>query len=167
MAKIIALVLFSVFISSGLCSSCANLDVSSSSFTTQDATIVSKIAYISEFTVKCSSGEVGSLYAEVDNNVVPVSVVGSNKFQVSWVEDPKTAQSGDRKVRIFNEDGFATYRKVLRAGECPSTVPELFSISVNHPGAYSGPWLKSEFIATILSLFVAYFAVMSRAKLLE
>ncbi|CAH1955657.1 unnamed protein product [Acanthoscelides obtectus] len=167
MAKIVSLVLFSIFVSSGFCSSCSNLEVSSTSFTTQDATIVSKIGYISEFTVKCSSGNVGSLYAEVDNNIVPASVVGTNKYQVSWIEDPKTAQSGERKVRIFNEDGFAAYRKVLRAGECPSTVPELFTVLVNHPGAFSGPWLKSEFIATVVSLCVAYFAVASKAKLLE
>lgn len=69
---------FSVVISS----SCSKPEVTSNSFSTQDATIVSNIAYISEFTVKCGSGDIGSIYAELDGNVVPVSVVGPNRYQV-------------------------------------------------------------------------------------
>lgn len=70
-------------ISAVICSSCTNPEVTSKSFTTQDATIVSNIAYISEFTVKCDSGDIGSIYAELDGNVVPVSIVGPNRYQVN------------------------------------------------------------------------------------
>nr|XP_023024242.1 translocon-associated protein subunit delta-like [Leptinotarsa decemlineata] len=151
----------------GLCSSCSNPEVTSTSFTTLDATIVSNIAYISEFTVKCSSGVVGNLYSELDGNISPVSIVGSNQYQVSWTEEPKTARKGERLLRLFNEDGYTAYRKAIRAKEDVSAVPALFTVVVNHPGAFNGPWLKSEFIATILSLVIAYFALVSRSKVVS
>lgn len=67
----------------GYSDSCSNPEVTSKSFTTQDATIVTKIAYISEFNVNCGSGKVTSLYANINGNVVPVSVVAPNTYQVS------------------------------------------------------------------------------------
>ncbi|KAJ8976558.1 hypothetical protein NQ317_014211 [Molorchus minor] len=149
------------------CSTCVNPQVTSKSFTTLDATIVSNIAYISEFSVQCSSEEIGNLYAELDGNVFPVSIVGSNKYQVSWTEDIESARSGDRVIRFFDEDGYTTYRKAVRSGEDISTVSPSFTVTINHPGAFNGPWLKSEFIATILSLVVAYFAVASRSKVVS
>lgn len=64
---------------------CKNSEVSTTSFTTQDATIVSQIAYISEFTLKCSNagGEKISLFAEIEGRLTPVARIGPNKFQVS------------------------------------------------------------------------------------
>lgn len=63
---------------------CSNPEVTSKSFTTQDATIVSHIGFISEFSVKCSSGQVSSLYAQLeDGSVIPVAVVGPQAYQVS------------------------------------------------------------------------------------
>lgn len=74
---------FFAFVSSGLCSSCTNPQVTSKSFTTQDATIVTNIAYISEFSLECSSGTVSHLYADVDGIIVPVSEIAPNTYQVS------------------------------------------------------------------------------------
>lgn len=52
-------------------------------FTTQDATILTNIAYIAEFGVQCQSGAVSNLYADIGaNNLVPVSVIGPNSYQV-------------------------------------------------------------------------------------
>lgn len=86
---------------------------------------------------------------------------------MSWTEEIKIAKSGERSVRIFDEDGFTAVRKALRAGEDISTVNSLFSVAVNHPGAFNGPWLKSEFLAAALSLVIAYLAISSRSKLLS
>ncbi|KAJ8945610.1 hypothetical protein NQ314_009137 [Rhamnusium bicolor] len=154
MAQLLFLAMIFAVLSVGLCSSCSGFEVTSKSFTTQDATIVSNIAFISEFTVKCGSGELESLYVELDGNV-------------SWTEESKLARTGDKVIRLFDEDGYTTYRKALRAGEDVSTVPALFSVVVNHPGAFNGPWLKSEFIATAISLVIAYFALASRAKVVS
>jgi len=161
------LFVFLGILSAGYCSSCSNPDVTSKSFTTQDATIVTNIAYISEFSVKCGSGAVSHLYADVEGVIVPVSEIAANKYQVSWTEEIKNARRGDVTVRLFDEDGYAALRKALRAGEDITTLSPLFTVAVNHPGAFNGPWLKSEFLAAALSLVVAYLALSSRAKLLS
>mgnify|MGYP003347284200 CR=1 FL=1 len=149
------------------CNSCKNLEVSSQSFTTQDATIVTNIAYISEFTVKCESGSLTHAYADVEGVIVPVFEIAPNTFQVSWTEEIKNARVGQINIRLFDEDGYTGLRKVLRSGEDISTVAPLFTVSLHHPGAFNGPWLKSEFLAVALSVIVAYLALSSRSKLLS
>lgn len=61
---------------------CENPQVTSKTFTTLDATVVANIAYVSEFEVVCKSGSVTNLYADTEGIIVPVSVIGTNKFQV-------------------------------------------------------------------------------------
>ncbi|XP_028140133.1 translocon-associated protein subunit delta [Diabrotica virgifera virgifera] len=158
------LVAFFTIISASFCLGCTNPEVSSKSFTTLDATIVTNIAYISEFSIKCGSGKLGNLYAALNGHISPVSLVGNDKFQVSWTEDIKTAKSGDRLIKLYDEEGYVAYKKASRANEDVSSVPSFADVVVTHSGAYNGPWLKSEFIATILSLIVAYVALASRAK---
>ncbi|CAH0562170.1 unnamed protein product [Brassicogethes aeneus] len=167
MAKLLFFATVVCAVSGILCQSCKNPQVTSKSFTTQDVTIVTNVAYIGEFDVKCASGAVNALYAEIEGNLVPVSVVEGNKYQVSWTEEAKLAKRGDRVVRVFDEEGFTAVRKAIRAGEDASSVSELFNVVINHPGAYSGPWLQGEIVATIVSLVIAYFAVVSRSKVVS
>ncbi|KAK5639255.1 hypothetical protein RI129_011747 [Pyrocoelia pectoralis] len=157
----------SVLFYTGYCESCKNVEVSSKSFTTQDATIVTNIAYISEFIVKCGSGSLSHTYADVDGTIIPVFEVGPSTFQVSWTEDIKNARRGEVNIRLFDEDGYTALRKALRAGEEISSISPLFAVSIYHPGAFNGPWLKSEFLAVALSVVVAYLALSSRSKLLS
>ncbi|KAF5272856.1 hypothetical protein FQR65_LT00452 [Abscondita terminalis] len=167
MNQIFQLLIFSVICYSGYCNTCKNVEVTSKSFTTQDATIVTNIAYISEFTVKCGSGSLSHAYADVEGIIVPVFEVAPNTFQVSWTEETKNARRGQINIRMFDEDGYTALRKAIRAGEDISTISPLFSVIVNHPGAFNGPWLKSEFLAVALSVIVAYLALSSRSKLLS
>merc|ERR1712136_385371 len=72
---------------------CSNPTLSSTSFTTQDATILTNIAYVSQFKLECD-GEAADipLFAEVGGK--PLSVVKSketNEYQVSWVEETQKA----------------------------------------------------------------------------
>lgn len=77
-------VLLSV-ISSALSASCNNPEVSAVSFTTQDATVVTNIAFVAEFSLKCSnSGATANLYADINGNVVPVAIIGDQKYQVGY-----------------------------------------------------------------------------------
>lgn len=92
--------------------------------------------------------------------------LNKNYLQVSWTEEIKTARRGDIAIRIFDEDGYSAFRKALRTDEPTSSIPTLTTITLNHPGAFNGPWLKSEFLAAALSLIVAYLALSSRSKLL-
>lgn len=83
MARSLSFLAIFALISTALCSTCTSPQVTSKSFTTQDATIVASIGFIAEFNVKCSSGSVTNLYAELNGNVVPVSSVGNSNYQVS------------------------------------------------------------------------------------
>lgn len=70
-------------------------------------------------------------------------------------------------IRLFDEDGNIAVRKALRDGEDISKVQPIFTVTINHPGAFSGPWLKSEFLAVVLSFVIAYVAISSRSKLVN
>lgn len=86
---------------------------------------------------------------------------------MSWTEEVAIARSGEKIIHLFDEEGYTALRKAVRNGEDVSKIQEVFSISVGHPGAFTGPWLKSEFLAAILSVLVAYTAFSSRSKLLS
>lgn len=52
--------------------SCLNPEVSATSYTTQDATVLTSLAFIAEFTLKCGNGVKGiPLHAEVDGKTLP------------------------------------------------------------------------------------------------
>lgn len=76
---------FAACFSTILAASCSNPEVKATSFTTQDATIVTNIAFIAEFSLKCTPSVPQSipLYAEIDGKVMPTARIGENKYQVS------------------------------------------------------------------------------------
>lgn len=84
MSKLLFVYALAAVFSASLALTCTDPTVESSSFTTQDATIVSQIAFISEFTLKCSNkaSETTPLFAEVEGKLTPVARVGADKFQV-------------------------------------------------------------------------------------
>lgn len=69
-----------------LATSCQNPQVEAASFTTLDATVVTHIAYITEFTLKCDNPlpENYALYAEVEGKSLTAARIGENKYQVSF-----------------------------------------------------------------------------------
>lgn len=84
---------------------------------------------------------------------------------MSWTEEIKTSSSGEHKVRIFDEEGFAALRKAQRAGESLSSVKELATVAVKHPGVYKGSYINSEMLATALVSVIAYVAFSTRSKI--
>lgn len=147
---------------------CTKPEVSASAYTTQDATVLTSIAFVAEFTLKCGNHVIGlPLYAEINGKTLPAARIGDdNRYQVSWTEDVKKARSGDYSVSLYDEEGYAALRKAIRSGEDASTVKSLVTIVVTYPGAYQGPWVNSEFMAAILSVVVWYLAFSARSKLL-
>lgn len=54
--------------------SCGKPEVQATSYTTQDATVLTNIAYVAEFALKCSTGVKGlPLYAEVNGKILPAA----------------------------------------------------------------------------------------------
>jgi len=131
-------------------------------YTTTDASILSAIAYIVEFNLKCSGTATNAnYYAEVGGRHLNVVRSSNGSFQVSWTEDVAKATRGDHLVNVYDEESFPQVRK--GKGELPKP---LVTLTVNHPGAYSGPWLSSEVLAAIIGAFVVYIALSCRSKLL-
>lgn len=84
MFKLLVVAVFMSAFSSALCGVCENPEVSAVSFTTQDATVVTNIAFIAEFSLKCSNaGPTPHLYADINGNVVPIAVIDEQKYQVN------------------------------------------------------------------------------------
>ncbi|EDW32524.1 GL10399 [Drosophila persimilis] len=160
--QLVALCLIALMGASGVYGSCK---ATVSSFSTQDATILTQLAHVAELTLQCSNSAQPSLFAEFPcGKVVPVAKVGDSKYQVSWVEDIKQGSSGNVQVRLFDEDGYANVRKAQRDGDKVSSVKSLLDITVPTKSAYKGPWIKAELLAAFLVGGVAYFAFTTKSK---
>lgn len=86
--QLFALCLIAVACATGAQASCK---ATLSSFSTQDATILTQVAHVAEITLQCSNAAQTSLFAEFPcGKVVPVAQVGDNKYQVSAQNNKKT-----------------------------------------------------------------------------
>lgn len=62
---------------------CSKPEVSAQSYTTPDATILTNIGFVAEFTLKCGNGvQNPALFAELGGKTQPVARIGANKYQV-------------------------------------------------------------------------------------
>ncbi|XP_043255524.1 translocon-associated protein subunit delta [Colletes gigas] len=147
---------------------CQKPEVVASAYVTEDATILTNVAFTTQFVLKCSNGVKGvTLYAEVEGKALPAARLSSdNKYQVSWTEDIKKAHSGDYRINLYDEERYAAIRKAYRNGEDPSSVKPLVVVVLNNPGVYLGPWVNSELFAALLAALVSYSAFSSKFKLL-
>lgn len=146
---------------------CVGPEVSTNSYTTREAFILREIAYVTNFNVKCKTGEANNLYALIGNAVVPVAKVSSGLYEISWTEDVKNAKTGNIPVKLFDENGYAALKKALRNNEDISNVPVFTEILISSPGIYSGPWLSCELLAVGFSIAIVYTAIHFRTKLLN
>ncbi|CAK9808157.1 Translocon-associated protein subunit delta [Anthophora plagiata] len=164
--------LFSILIICGISEiygeTCQKPEVIASAYVTEDATILTNVAFTTQFVLKCSNGVKGiTLYAEVDGKSLPaVRLSSDNKYQVSWTEDIKKVHSGDYNIKLYDEERYAAIRKAIRNGEDPSSVKPLVVVVLNNPGIYLGPWVNSELLAVLLAALVSYSAFSSKFKLL-
>ncbi|XP_061400534.1 translocon-associated protein subunit delta [Musca vetustissima] len=166
MRQFVSALLISLFVVSAYGSTaCTSPKATVTSFSTQDATILTQLAHVGEFTLKCGNGAKPTLFAEFPcGKVVPVAQVGDEKYQVSWTEEIKKGSSGNVVVRLFDEDGYANLRKVQRDGGKVSNVKSLVDITISTKSAYKGPWVKAELVAALIVGGIAYFAVTTKSK---
>ncbi|XP_059611125.1 translocon-associated protein subunit delta [Phlebotomus argentipes] len=168
-SRILSVAILALSLSLALGETCSNAKVKgATSYTTTDATIVSQIAFVTEFSLECSNpgAERVSLFAEVEGRLMPVATIGDTQYQVSWNDEVKKAHSGDYNVRLYDEEGYGAVRKAQRSGE-ENNVKPLATVVVRHPGSYTGPWFNSEILAAGLIAVVAYFAFSTRSKILS
>lgn len=147
---------------------CSSPKVSSTSYTPSDAQVLTHIAFVTEFSLSCSNGVSGmNLYADVDGTLLPVmkSADGS-KYLVSWTKELKHAKTGDHSINLYDDEGYASVKRILERGENPLNAKPIATVVVNYPGAYKGPWINSELLALTLSILVFYLAFSSKSALL-
>lgn len=127
--------------------------------------IANQVGYITVFSLNCQS-QINSipLFAEVNGQIHPVFRVKED-YQFSWTE--QRAKSGNREVKLFDEEQFAQWRKQQRAGETPSVKP-LATVQVKYNYSWGGNFfLSSEMVVLFLGVFSAYFAFQNRLKLVN
>ncbi|KAJ8257439.1 hypothetical protein GJAV_G00185610 [Gymnothorax javanicus] len=153
----------------GLCAaeSCTDPVISPSSYTTSDAVIASESVFIVELSLACANGAQSvALYADVNGKQFPVTRgqdVG--KYQVSWSVPHKQASSGTYQVKFFDEESYSALRKAQRNNEAVDSIRPLFSVNVDHRGAWSGPWVSTEVLAAAIGILVYYLAFSAKSTI--
>merc|ERR1712168_337923 len=150
---------------------CTSPTVSTDTYTSKNIALSTETAYVAEFTVGCQEDTKGfNLYAELEaGHLVPVAYVPeSSSYQVSWAKDHKKAVTGAITLKMFNDEGYAAYRKAQRSEGDLSAVAPLFTVTINHPGASrEGLFVQTEFIAVVTSLLVWWGANTMRSQIME
>ncbi|XP_017482041.1 PREDICTED: translocon-associated protein subunit delta [Rhagoletis zephyria] len=163
--NILAVFVVCLFSGAALATTCTSPKVSVTSFSTQDATILTQVAHIGEFSLKCGNNVPPNLFAEFAcGKIVPVAKLGDDKYQVSWTQEIKKSGGGNVVVRLFDEEGYANVRKAQRDGDKVANVKSLVDITVATKGAYKGPWVKAELVAALAVGGIAYFAFTAKSK---
>jgi len=84
MNKIILVCVLAGIISTAFAETCQKPEIVASSYVTEDATVLTNVAFTMQFVLKCSNGVKGiSLYADVEGRTLPaVRLSTDNKYQV-------------------------------------------------------------------------------------
>ncbi|KAI4888911.1 hypothetical protein NFI96_028869 [Prochilodus magdalenae] len=153
----------------GLCAAetCTDPAISTSSYTTTDALISSETVFIVELSLVCGNGaQTVALYADVNGKQFPVTRgqdVG--KYQVSWSIPHKQASSGTYQVKFFDEESYSALRKAQRNDEDVEAIKPLFTVNVDHRGAWSGPWVSTEVLAAVIGIILYYLAYSTKSSI--
>ena len=154
--------------------SCKVSSVDPQTYTTTDGLVVTNVAHIVTFTLTCSSGRSDqlTLFAEIPaiKQTVLVSLAPNGKsYQVSWTEEAAKATTGEKEIKIYDEEGLAALRKAQRkaeeTGTSPSPVEPLTKLTVYHPGLYKGPLFQVQVLAVSALILVYYVAYNAKSKL--
>uniref|UniRef100_A0A8U7NVU8 Translocon-associated protein subunit delta n=1 Tax=Corvus moneduloides TaxID=1196302 RepID=A0A8U7NVU8_CORMO len=97
--------------------------------------------------------------------VVEISLVCKNGAQVSWSLEHRQAQSGTYEVKFFDEESYSALRKAQRNNEDVSRIRPLFTVNVDHRGAWNGPWVSTEVVAAAIGLVVYYLAFSTKSSI--
>uniref|UniRef100_A0A8D0FQ24 Translocon-associated protein subunit delta n=1 Tax=Strix occidentalis caurina TaxID=311401 RepID=A0A8D0FQ24_STROC len=97
--------------------------------------------------------------------VVEISLACKNGAQVSWSLEHRSAHSGTYEVKFFDEESYSALRKAQRNNEDISRIRPLFTVNVDHRGAWNGPWVSTEVVAAAIGLVVYYLAFSTKSSI--
>ncbi|KAM8793718.1 translocon-associated protein subunit delta [Eudromia elegans] len=144
---------------------CPEPTIAPSYYTTSDAVIAAESVFVVEISLACRNGAQNvALYADVNGKQFPVTRgqdVG--RYQVSWSLEHRLAQSGTYAVKFFDEESYSALRKAQRSNEDVSRIRPLFTVNVEHRGAWRGPWVSTEVVAAAVGLVLYYLALSTKS----
>jgi len=148
---------------------CTGPQVKTSVYTTTEATASSDTVFIVQFSLTCKNGAKNvNLYADINGKTVAVTQAAEGseyQYQVSTSDENKNLPSGSYNIKFYDEDGYSILRKAQRSGDNVDSVSSLFTITVNHPGVWKGPFVQTEFLAAMTAILVWYAAYSAKARL--
>ncbi|XP_068104269.1 translocon-associated protein subunit delta-like [Hyperolius riggenbachi] len=168
MARVLGVLLSLVLALSGCTAdTCTEPSIVPSYYTTSDAVISSDVVFIVEISLTCSNGAQNvALYADVNGKQFPVTRGQDiGRYQVSWSLEHKNAHSGTYEVKFFDEESYSLLRKAQRNNEDISAIKPLFTVNVDHRGAWNGPWVSTEVLAALFGILVYYTAYTAKSNI--
>ncbi|XP_038246235.1 translocon-associated protein subunit delta-like [Dermochelys coriacea] len=136
-------------------------------YTTADAVISSESIFMVEIALPCRNGAQNvALYADVNGKQFSVTRgqdVGC--YQVSWSMEHRNAWSGTYEVKFFNEESYSVLRKAKHNNKDESAIRALFTVSVDHQGTWSRPWVSMKVLAITIRLLVYYLALSAKGSI--
>ncbi|XP_064557246.1 translocon-associated protein subunit delta, partial [Zonotrichia leucophrys gambelii] len=147
---------------------CPEPTIAPSYYTTSDAVIASESVFVVEISLVCKNG------AQVRQRPLGVRMNLGRGLrspsppippQVSWSLEHRQAHSGTYEVKFFDEESYSALRKAQRNNEDVSRIRPLFTVSVEHRGAWSGPWVSTEVVAAAVGLLVYYLAFSTKSSI--
>uniref|UniRef100_A0A4X2LUB9 Translocon-associated protein subunit delta n=1 Tax=Vombatus ursinus TaxID=29139 RepID=A0A4X2LUB9_VOMUR len=140
--RALVLLLLLVGLSGSSAEPCTDPVITPSYYTTSDAVISTETVFIVEISLMCKNGA-----------------------QVSWSLEHKSASSGTYEVKFFDEESYSLLRKAQRSNEDVSAIRPLFTVSVDHRGAWNGPWVSTEVLAAMIGMVVYYMAFSAKSNI--
>uniref|UniRef100_A0A8C7U4C7 Translocon-associated protein subunit delta n=1 Tax=Oncorhynchus mykiss TaxID=8022 RepID=A0A8C7U4C7_ONCMY len=143
---------FSSLITKGLIrESCSDPVITPSAYTTSDAVISSESVFIVELSLACTNGAQSvALYADVNGRQFPVT---------------RGQDVGKYQVKFFDEESYSSLRKAQRNNEDSDSIQPLFSVNVDHRGAWNGPWVATEVMAVLIGILLYYLAFNAKSTI--
>lgn len=77
----------------------------------------------------------------------------------------KQASSGTYQVKFFDEESYSSLRKAQRNNEDSDSIQPLFSVNVDHRGAWNGPWVATEVMAVLIGILLYYLAFNAKSTI--
>lgn len=149
--------------------SCESPKYSSTTFSTVDAFFHYSTTYIVEFSLQCANNVKDmAVYGIVNGKVYQAAVSEeTSKHQISWQLEHEQSGAQTFDVHIYDEDGFAGYRKAERSNSDPKKVIPLFTVQLKHPGATKASPVASETIVTAMAVGVLYVGYRYKSQLMS
>uniref|UniRef100_A0A4X2LQT8 Translocon-associated protein subunit delta n=2 Tax=Vombatus ursinus TaxID=29139 RepID=A0A4X2LQT8_VOMUR len=165
--RALVLLLLLVGLSGSSAEPCTDPVITPSYYTTSDAVISTETVFIVEISLMCKNGAQNvALYADVNGKQFPVTRGQDiGRYQVSWSLEHKSASSGTYEVKFFDEESYSLLRKAQRSNEDVSAIRPLFTVSVDHRGAWNGPWVSTEVLAAMIGMVVYYMAFSAKSNI--